>query len=83
METNELINLLLLLSPIILIQIALAIFALVDLSKRESVRGPRWVWVVMLVLTSLALPSGLIVVAIYLVWGRHPEADHDSSHDTV
>lgn len=83
METNEIRNLLLLISPIFLIQMALAVYALIDLSKRKRVRGPRWVWAVLLVLTSLAVPAGLIVAAIYLVWARHPEADHDSSHDTV
>ena len=83
METNEIRNLLLLISPIFLIQMALAVYAQIDLSKRKRVRGPRWVWAVLLVLTSLAVPAGLIVAAIYLVWARHPEADHDSSHDTV
>ena len=77
METGDIINLLLLLSPIILIQIGLATYAMIDLTKQVRVRGPRWVWAIMLLLTALAVPTGLIAVAIYLVWGRHPQAEHD------
>ena len=82
MSTQEILNLLLLLSPIILIQLGLAVYALVDLAKRENVRGSRWAWAAGLVLSSLAVPSGLIVVGIYLVWGRHPEEENGSAHDT-
>ena len=82
MSTQEILNLLLLLSPIILIQLGLAIYALVDLAKRENVRGSRLAWAAGLVLSALAVPSGLIVVGIYLVWGRHPEEEDGTAHDT-
>lgn len=75
MGLSELLTLILLLSPIILIQFGLAVYALLDLRKRKQVHGQRWVWVVALILTCLALPSGLIVSALYLVWGRKPDLD--------
>jgi hypothetical protein len=67
-------NLLLLLSPIILIQLGLAIYALFDLSRRSAVHGPRWLWAVGLIFTALAVPTGIILSAFYLVWGRQVEA---------
>jgi hypothetical protein len=74
MLSQEIQNLLLLASPIFLIQLGLAIFALVDLAKRKRTHGPRWLWAVLLVLTCLAVPSGFIVIALYLLWGRQVEA---------
>lgn len=74
MLSQELQNLLLLASPIFLIQLGLATYALVDLAKRKLTRGPRWLWAALLVLTSLAIPSGFIVIALYLLWGRQVEA---------
>ena len=71
--SQDLQTLLLLLIPIILIQLGLAIYCLVDLSKRKVTRGPRWVWAVFLVFTALALPSGIILQAFYLLWGRQVE----------
>jgi hypothetical protein len=67
-------NLLLLISPIILIQLGLAVYALVDLSRRSLVHGPRWLWALGLVITALAVPTGIIVSAFYLIWGRQVEA---------
>lgn len=72
--SQDLQTLLLLLIPIFLIQLGLAIYALIDLSKRKLTRGPRWLWAVLLVMTALALPSGIVVTAIYLLWGRQVEA---------
>ena len=74
MTTKEIINLVLLLSPIFLIQLGMAIYALVDLKRREKTRGPRWAWALALVLTCLGVPSGIIVSGVYLAWGRHMEA---------
>jgi hypothetical protein len=67
-------NLLLLISPIILIQLGLAVYSLIDLSRRTVVRGPRWLWAVGLIITALAVPTGIILSALYLVWGRQVEA---------
>jgi Zn-dependent protease with chaperone function len=78
MNTQDLLKLLLLLSPVILIQLGLAIYALVDLSRREKIRGKRWAWTLALVLSALALPSGIILSALYLTWGRNIEAQNDT-----
>jgi len=73
MSYQEFVKIILLLLPILLIQLGLAIYALIDLSKREQeqVKGPRWVWALVLILTSLALPTGIVLTASYLVWGRN------------
>jgi hypothetical protein len=55
----------------------LAIYALIDLSHRQQVRGKRWLWAVALVISALALPSGIIVSGLYLAWGRNIEAQND------
>jgi len=74
MTTQEIINLALLLSPVFLIQVGMAIYALVDLSRRAKTRGPRWAWALGLIVSTFTLPSGIIVSGIYLAWGRHAEA---------
>jgi hypothetical protein len=62
-----------LLVPILLIQLGLVIYALLDLSNRKAIYGPRWAWAVGLIVTALALPSGILVSGAYLGWGRHIE----------
>jgi hypothetical protein len=81
LSQQDLVRLVLLLVPILLIQLALSIYALVDLARRKRTHGPRWLWATLLVLTLFALPTGLIVAAIYLIWGRKEE-DEDGDHDT-
>jgi hypothetical protein len=66
-----------LLVPILLIQLGLAVYALLDLGKRRTTRGPRWAWAVGLIVTALALPSGILVSGAYLGWGRHTEESND------
>ena len=78
MNTQDYINIALLLSPVFLIQLGLAIYALIDLSRREHVHGPRWAWGLGLVLSAFALPSGIIVSGVYLAWGRNIEAHNDT-----
>jgi hypothetical protein len=78
MDTQDYIKLALLLSPVLLIQLGLVIYALVDLSRRKRVRGRRWAWAVGLVLTALALPTGIILTGLYLTWGRNIEGQDDS-----
>lgn len=53
-----------LLIPIILIQLVLIGFALRDLMGRERLRGPRWMWVVVIVFLNLVGP------VLYFVVGR-------------
>jgi len=74
MTTQEILNLALLLSPVFLIQVGMAVYALVDLSRRAKTRGPRWAWALGLVVSTFTIPSGIIVSGIYLAWGRHAEA---------
>ena len=74
MTTKEILNLVLLISPIILIQVGMVVYALVDLRRRAKTRGPRWAWALGLIVSIFTLPSGIIVSGIYLAWGRHAEA---------
>jgi 4-amino-4-deoxy-L-arabinose transferase-like glycosyltransferase len=53
--------------PLALIQLALMIFALVDLAKREKTRGPKWLWLLVIVFGELFGPI------IYFVVGRTEE----------
>jgi len=50
--------------PVILLQLALMIFALLDLIRREKTRGPKWMWAIIIVLGELLGPI------IYLLVGR-------------
>ena len=53
--------------PVLIIQLVLMISALVDLSRREHTRGPKWVWVLIIVLVNYIGPI------IYFVAGREDE----------
>ena len=74
MTPKEILNLALLVSPIFLIQVGMAVYALIDLKRRTKTRGPRWAWALGLIVTAFAVPSGIIVSGVYLAWGRHAEA---------
>lgn len=50
--------------PIILLQLGLMVVALIDLARRERTRGPKWVWVLVIVFINLIGPI------IYFVLGR-------------
>jgi predicted ABC-type exoprotein transport system permease subunit len=50
--------------PILIIQLGLMIYALVDLLKREKTKGPKWMWVLIIVLVNLIGP------VLYLLIGR-------------
>ncbi|MEZ4592057.1 MAG: PLD nuclease N-terminal domain-containing protein [Chloroflexota bacterium] len=50
--------------PIFLIQLALIAFALLDLSRRDSTRGPKWVWVLVILFVNMIGPI------IYFLLGR-------------
>jgi hypothetical protein len=56
-----------LLIPIILIELGLMIAALVDLIRRPQTRGPKWVWVLVIILINLVGPI------VYFVAGRKDE----------
>jgi hypothetical protein len=70
---NELLKIGLLLSPVLLIQVGMAVYALIDLARRVKTRGPRWAWALGLIVTAFGIPSGIIVSGVYLAWGRHAE----------
>ncbi len=50
--------------PVVVIQLGLMAFALVDLTRRERTRGPKWVWALVIVFGELLGPI------VYLVFGR-------------
>jgi heme/copper-type cytochrome/quinol oxidase subunit 2 len=77
MDNINITQLLLLISPIFLIQIGFAIYALIDLSHRKQVRGKKWIWAVLLVVTVFTIPTGIVTSGIYLAWGRNAEAVDD------
>ncbi|NUM48104.1 MAG: PLDc_N domain-containing protein [Anaerolineales bacterium] len=56
-----------LLIPILILQLILMITALVDLSRRAQTRGPKWVWVLVILFINLIGPI------IYFVAGRQEE----------
>jgi hypothetical protein len=53
-----------LLIPILLLQLGLIIVALWDLSHQPATRGPKWVWVLVIVLVNIIGPI------LYFVVGR-------------
>jgi uncharacterized membrane protein YhaH (DUF805 family) len=53
--------------PVVVIELALLIAALVDLIRREHTRGPKWIWVLVIVLVNFIGPI------IYFVIGRQDE----------
>lgn len=50
--------------PLVLVQLGLAVYCLIDLSRREQTRGPKWLWVILIVLGELVGP------VVYLIFGR-------------
>ena len=51
-----------LLLPLILIQLALITVALWDLSRQPALRGPRWMWVLIIVFINLVGPIAYFVL---------------------
>ena len=60
-------DLLPLLIPIIIIEVVLMIAALWDLIRREKTKGPKWLWVVIIIFFNLIGPI------IYFIVGRDDE----------
>lgn len=57
-----------LLIPLAIIELGLMVVALWDLIKREETRGPKWMWVLVIVLLNFIGPI------VYLVVGRQDES---------
>lgn len=53
--------------PVVIIQLALMIAALADLIRRERTKGPKWLWVLVIVLVNFIGP------VVYFVAGREEE----------
>ena len=53
-----------LLIPLLVIQLAMMILALVDILRREKTRGPKWLWIAVVVLGEMIGPI------LYFVIGR-------------
>jgi Phospholipase_D-nuclease N-terminal len=67
MSEDELIRLLPLLAPLVLIQLALLVAAVIDLARREATRGPKWVWLIVVLFVSFVGPL------VYFLFGRREE----------
>ncbi len=61
---DALIKYLPLIVPIVLIQLGLMVFCLVDLARRERTKGPKWLWAVIVIFGELLGPI------VYLLVGR-------------
>lgn len=63
-DMQDLMKYLPLLIPVLLVELGLIIFALVDLVRREKTKGPKWVWALVILFVSTFGPI------IYLIFGR-------------
>jgi hypothetical protein len=64
---DQIMRLLPLLIPLLLVQLGLMIAGIVDLVKREKTKGPKWMWVIIVVFVNIIGPI------IYFVVGREEE----------
>ena len=49
---------------VIVIQLGLLVFALLDLLKRQRTRGPKWMWIIIIIFVNIFGPVA------YLLFGR-------------
>jgi len=56
-----------LLIPLLLLQVGLMLFALLDLVKRPNTRGPKWEWALVILLINLIGPI------LYFALGREED----------
>lgn len=66
-ELQELTQYIPLLIPLVIIELTLMFVALWDLIKRQETRGPKWLWVLIILFLNFIGPI------IYLVVGRQDE----------
>ncbi len=64
MGNQDLIEVILLLAPLLLIWLVLLVAGLIDLIPRQHTRGPKWLWVLVVILFSIIGP------AVYFLFGR-------------
>ena len=67
-ELQELTRYLPLVIPLVIIQLGLVVIALWDLIKRQETRGPKWIWVLVILFVNFIGPI------VYLVVGRQDES---------
>ena len=53
-----------LIAPLLVIQLILVVVALIDLSKQAETKGPKWVWLLVILLGNIFGPI------IYFIFGR-------------
>lgn len=53
-----------LLIPILLLQLALIVIALIDLARQPATRGPKWLWAIIIIVVNIIGPI------LYFVVGR-------------
>ena len=64
--------------PLVVIEVGLWIWALIDLVRRDRVRGgSKLLWVVMIILFEVVGPI------VYLAWGRNAEPPRDPGRGDV
>lgn len=51
-----------LLIPILVLELGLMIFCLVDIIRRPKTRGPKWMWIVIVVLVNLLGPIAYLLI---------------------
>ncbi|GAP09133.1 phospholipase_D-nuclease N-terminal [Bellilinea caldifistulae] len=67
MNFEELTRFLPFLIPVVILQGVLMLVALIDLLRRERTRGPKWVWLLVILFVNLFGPIA------YLMFGKEEE----------
>ncbi|WP_144023668.1 PLD nuclease N-terminal domain-containing protein [Paenibacillus sp. FSL H8-0548] len=60
-ESIELSEILPIIAPIIVIQLILMVIALILCAKAEKTRGPKWVWVLIIIFVNLVGPIAFFI----------------------
>lgn len=53
-----------LIAPLIIVQVVLAIVALIDIARIHATNGPKWVWVLVVIVINTIGPI------VYFIFGR-------------
>jgi drug/metabolite transporter (DMT)-like permease len=67
MDMNDIMEYVPLLAPLLAIQLVLVVVALLDLRKQPRIRGPWWLWVLVILFVNTIGPI------LYFVIGREEE----------
>ncbi|MBG9782589.1 PLDc N-terminal domain-containing protein [Shouchella lehensis] len=69
-QMNEVMDIIRLFLPLIVVQLLLMSVALFDLYRRVSVRGQKWVWVIIIIVINLLGPIA------YFIFGREKSSEY-------